>query len=60
MPALGLDIDLDPLADLVEASSPWLEGWIMLLALVLGVAVLLAARDLVRSLRSPVRRLLRR
>ncbi|MET4341986.1 hypothetical protein [Bradyrhizobium sp. RT9a] len=60
MGALPLDVDLDLLADVVDESLPWFEAWAALLALMLGLVVLAAARDYVRRRNDPVARIMRR
>lgn len=57
---MGLDIDLDLLAGIVEESWPWFEAWCAMLALLLGFTVLVAARDFARRRNDPVARMLRR
>ncbi|WP_439392371.1 hypothetical protein ACRQ5Q_22510 [Bradyrhizobium sp. PMVTL-01] len=57
---VSLDIDIDLIGAIIDDSWPWFEAWLLTLALVLGIAVLLTARDIVRAWRSPVRRMMRR
>lgn len=58
--ALPLDIDLDHVAALIDESLPWFQAWLAVLALMLGLVVLSAARDFARRRNDPVARMLRR
>jgi hypothetical protein len=57
--ALDLFPDLDGLPGLMEDCAPWIEAWAVILATILVAAIALQLGRQIRSLRSPVRKLMR-